>query len=409
MAQVTDSKEALAYYRAHFREAIREDGVVCLECGVVLRFLDPHVRRRHGMPLDDYKAKWGYNKETALVTPALAAVWRQHAIARNLPALVPPGGLPKAWEAFRRSRSPLRLERRLNASDAGKARFARGWRPPNKRVEDETLRGLAAEGLTARQIAERVKMHPVAVRTRARRLGLQLSPPPRPVYPDAEILALSRGGHRPAAIAARTGLRVGTVRYRLLRLRQGVRTAPRRPGPRPNLRGRASDEELVALARAGLGCSTIAARTGLSSSGVALRLRKLRRQGVAVPHAVRGPLVDDEQLIQFAQAGLWPGQIAGHTGVKVSTISQRLSRLRERGVLAPPTTPPPNGMRRVSDEVLLGLALAGLSGPAIARRVGLTPGAVQPRLQSLRRRGLLPRPAPATAPNALPAGPTAPR
>jgi predicted transcriptional regulator len=35
----------LAYYRAHFREAVQKDGVICLECGAFFKFLPGHRQR----------------------------------------------------------------------------------------------------------------------------------------------------------------------------------------------------------------------------------------------------------------------------------------------------------------------------------------------------------------------------
>lgn len=33
----------LSYYRAHLRQAVREEGVVCLECGAVRRAIPQHA------------------------------------------------------------------------------------------------------------------------------------------------------------------------------------------------------------------------------------------------------------------------------------------------------------------------------------------------------------------------------
>jgi len=51
--------EDLAFYRTHAREAVREDGVVCLECGALEGRLGAHVAA-HGLTLGAYRAKWGY-------------------------------------------------------------------------------------------------------------------------------------------------------------------------------------------------------------------------------------------------------------------------------------------------------------------------------------------------------------
>lgn len=152
------SAEELAYYRAHFLEALREDGVVCLECGILYRFLGRHVRQ-HGLTLDEYREEWGYNRSTALITPALHEAQRQRALARDLGALGAPNLRRNAPERRQRLNPAPRREALLHLSVAVKARYAAGARPPSLKVEDETLRALVAAGLTSREIAARTGLH----------------------------------------------------------------------------------------------------------------------------------------------------------------------------------------------------------------------------------------------------------
>ena len=46
MQRSTLAAQGLAYYQASFREAVREDGVVCLECGALRRNQAPEVPRK---------------------------------------------------------------------------------------------------------------------------------------------------------------------------------------------------------------------------------------------------------------------------------------------------------------------------------------------------------------------------
>ncbi len=57
------SAQELDYYRHHFLEALREEGVVCLECGGLYKTMGRHVAK-HGLILDAYREKWGYNRQT---------------------------------------------------------------------------------------------------------------------------------------------------------------------------------------------------------------------------------------------------------------------------------------------------------------------------------------------------------
>src|SRR3989304_9791321 len=77
------SVENLTYYRDHIQEAIRKDGVVCLECGTVCWRVGKHVEV-HGLTAATYRAKWGYGPGTRLAL-AIPPEGR-----RRPPARVPP-------------------------------------------------------------------------------------------------------------------------------------------------------------------------------------------------------------------------------------------------------------------------------------------------------------------------------
>lgn len=67
---------ALASYRTHILEAIGEDAIVCLECGGLYQALPNHLRLTHALPVEEYKAKWGYNRSTGLYCRVLAERFR---------------------------------------------------------------------------------------------------------------------------------------------------------------------------------------------------------------------------------------------------------------------------------------------------------------------------------------------
>jgi predicted transcriptional regulator len=46
----------LAYYRAHFGEAVQKDGVICLECGATFKNLPDHLCK-HNLSSDEYRAE----------------------------------------------------------------------------------------------------------------------------------------------------------------------------------------------------------------------------------------------------------------------------------------------------------------------------------------------------------------
>ncbi len=276
------SPPELAYYQGHFREAIREDAVVCLECGGLLRDLRNHLAKAHAMLSDAYRDRWGYNRTTALNIPAVSELHRQRALERNLPALVPKGSIYKAQEAQRRfGVPPHRREYRLNMSDRVRARLAAGWRAAPRKIGDDVLTKLAREKLSLRQIAAKTGYSKEVIRRRLHALGLM--EPPRPPLSNSELLALLEQGLWPKQIAAKTMRTQSAITKRMRELRQRGVPVPRPAGLRPNAKRKVTDDQIIALARTGLRLKEVARKAGIAVGSVHRRLRAIRRRGLLPP------------------------------------------------------------------------------------------------------------------------------
>ena len=75
--------EELAYYRAHFREAVQKDGVICLECGSIFKYLPGHLCK-HNLTSEEYRAKWGYNRTTILERISTRRQQRRKAVCMSV-------------------------------------------------------------------------------------------------------------------------------------------------------------------------------------------------------------------------------------------------------------------------------------------------------------------------------------
>lgn len=53
------------------KKSIRERSVICLECGKVFKILTARHLAQHGMTAEEYRARYGFRKGTALVCKAL--------------------------------------------------------------------------------------------------------------------------------------------------------------------------------------------------------------------------------------------------------------------------------------------------------------------------------------------------
>lgn len=66
--KVDDSK----YTEDDVKRSIREKSVLCLECGKTFKVLTKRHLETHGLTTQEYLAKWGIKKGTALVAKSLA-------------------------------------------------------------------------------------------------------------------------------------------------------------------------------------------------------------------------------------------------------------------------------------------------------------------------------------------------
>lgn len=64
---VADQTPAVA-----IRKSISPDHVICLECGKKSKSLRRHLRTRHGMTPEQYRAKWGLPHDYPMVAPNYA-------------------------------------------------------------------------------------------------------------------------------------------------------------------------------------------------------------------------------------------------------------------------------------------------------------------------------------------------
>jgi ROS/MUCR transcriptional regulator protein len=159
----------LAYYRAHFREAVQKDGVICLECGAIFKYLPGHLCK-HNLTSEEYRTKWGYNRTTPLERLVTRRKKRRNAIAMKFGSLAPRDAHQKATKARRGHGLPYRPERRLVTTEAARARVATGFGRVEQRHltvpkdglalsrEDRQVLSLRNRGLWPSEIAVLLRM-----------------------------------------------------------------------------------------------------------------------------------------------------------------------------------------------------------------------------------------------------------
>ena len=62
-------------------QSLRDDALVCLECGHEVTMLGRHIRAKHGQSMDEYRTRWALPADYPTVAPAYAR--RRAEIARR--------------------------------------------------------------------------------------------------------------------------------------------------------------------------------------------------------------------------------------------------------------------------------------------------------------------------------------
>ncbi len=243
----------LAYYRAHFREAVQKEGIICLECGSILKALAQHLVK-HQLSSAEYKAKWGYNRTTPLERLITRRKKRRHAFAMKLWRLTPRGAHLKASKARQRLHLTYRPERRLADTEAARAKLAAGFRRAKLRV---------------RRFQTRTE------RPRRFRFNSNFHTSKE----DRKILSLRNKGLWPTEIAPLLGIRVKLVHYRLYLLKKNGFALRPPTRPRPSPRRKVTDDKVLMLVRSGLSMREIAAKVGVSVPAVYRRIKRLQGFG----------------------------------------------------------------------------------------------------------------------------------
>ena len=52
------------------RQSVRQDYVVCLDCGFRAKMLRRHISKQHGLSPDEYLKRWGLRRDHPLTAPA---------------------------------------------------------------------------------------------------------------------------------------------------------------------------------------------------------------------------------------------------------------------------------------------------------------------------------------------------
>src|SRR6516165_7411917 len=82
------------------RRSVRQDYVVCLDCGYRGKTLRRHINRQHGLSRDEYRKRWGLRNDHPLTAPAYteqrSMLAKELGLGRKSKAQAGPAGSPAA-------------------------------------------------------------------------------------------------------------------------------------------------------------------------------------------------------------------------------------------------------------------------------------------------------------------------
>lgn len=70
-SSVEGSEPYIAHYSSSASNAVKENAIVCLECGKSFRILTKRHLALHSLTVDEYKEKYGYHRNVPLVCRSL--------------------------------------------------------------------------------------------------------------------------------------------------------------------------------------------------------------------------------------------------------------------------------------------------------------------------------------------------
>lgn len=122
--------EEIPAEKADPRQSIKEDKVICLECGTEMRQLTGKHLSIHGLTIREYKQKWGFPTGQSLSAKALSRARSKAAKKRGLPE-----NLVKYQEQRRQKKEAAEAEATAAATAEEKAPAAATTKPGRKKKE----------------------------------------------------------------------------------------------------------------------------------------------------------------------------------------------------------------------------------------------------------------------------------
>jgi len=194
---------------------------------------------------------------------------------------------------------------------------------------------------------------------------------------DLEILKLVEKGLTQNEISKRTGLSIGSISYRLKKMRDNGIVIIKHPRISKSI----INEKIIELAKKGLKQKEIANELNLSNSNVSTRISNMRARGIIIPKKSQ---FDELKIIELLKEGLSINEIAQKMGLCSASISKKIEKMRRNGIEIPSKIE-----HDIINRNIVELMKNGLSITEISRELGISGQTIASRIRKMKKNGII--------------------
>ena len=142
------------------------------------------------------------------------------------------------------------------------------------------------------------------------------------------------------------------------------------------------DKKILKMLKKGLNQTQIANELDISNGSISIRIKRMKERGVVIPNdkTIKNNEIDN-QIIELLKEGLTQNDIASKLGLTYGQMIYRLKKIRERGLLI-------TNKKKIDNNEILELINKGLNKTQIAQKMGVKRSTISLRIKKMKERGV---------------------
>lgn len=142
------------------------------------------------------------------------------------------------------------------------------------------------------------------------------------------------------------------------------------------------DKKILKMLKKGLNQTQIANELDISNGSISIRIKRMKERGVVIPNdkTIKNNEIDN-QIIELLKEGLTQNDIASKLDLTYGQMIYRLKKIRERGLLI-------TNKKKIDNNEILELINKGLNKTQIAQKMGVKRSTISLRIKKMKERGV---------------------